>query len=177
MTSLISQTLQTLLDYPLISRTRRNHGLEHATLHVLAQKFPEKPLAGHSDTNGFWLLGDVPTEEVKAAVEEALSRLKNGEHQLAVHPNCGTNFAVAGTLAGLAGALGLLGVGRRWRDKLERLPLVASLATIALIFAQPLGLRVQREVTTSGVPGSLEVVKIVPSIRGRIKAHRVLTRG
>ena len=35
-----------LLDYPLILRTRRNHGLEHATLNLLARepsKIPVKP--------------------------------------------------------------------------------------------------------------------------------------
>ena len=30
-----------------ISRIRRNHALEHATLHVLAYKYPQKNLAGY----------------------------------------------------------------------------------------------------------------------------------
>ena len=85
-----------LLNAPTISRIRRNHALEHATLHILAQRFPGKPMAGHSNPRGFWILGDVPTEEIKSAVESALARLRAGESHLALHPNCGTNIAVAG---------------------------------------------------------------------------------
>jgi hypothetical protein len=160
-----------------VSRIRRNHGLEHATLHVLAERNPKLSLAGHSDVNGFWLLGDVPTDEVRSAVEEALSRMKAGEHNLAVHPNCGTNFVTAGTFAGIAASLAMFGVGKRLRDKLERIPLAASLATVALIAAQPMGLYVQERFTTSGYPEDLEVTDIQPSRRGRINAHRILTRG
>jgi hypothetical protein len=70
------------------SRVRRNHGLEHATLHVLAEHLPRVNLAGHSDPNGFWIVGDVSTEDVIDAAAEALRRLKEGEHELAVHPVC-----------------------------------------------------------------------------------------
>jgi len=172
-----SNYFQPLTNIPVISRVRRNHGLEHATLHVLARHNPGLKMAGHSDCGGFWLLGNIPTEKVRAAVEEALSRMKAGEHDLAVHPNCGTNFVTAGTPAGLASVLGMWGVGSRKRDKLERLPTVISLATLALIAAQPLGLQVQKFITTSGVPGDLEVVEIIPTKRGRVKAHRIVTRG
>ncbi len=160
-----------------ISRIRRNHGLEHATLHILAERYPKVSMAGHSSASGFWLLGDVSTEDVQTAVSEALSRMRAGERNLAVHPNCGTNFVASGAVAGVAGAAAMFGVGRRWQDKLERLPLAATLATLGLIMAQPLGLKLQEKVTTSGDPGDLEVVEIIPSTRGRIKAHRVITRG
>ncbi|MEN8173328.1 MAG: DUF6391 domain-containing protein [Chloroflexota bacterium] len=169
--------VQSLLDIPAVSSTRRNHGLEHATLHILAKKYPDRNMAGHSDPKGFWLVGDVPTETVGAAVEEALQRLRAGEHHLAVHPNCGTNLVTAGSLAGLAGALGMWGAGPRKRDKLDRFPLVAVLATLALMIAQPLGMNLQRHITTSGVPGNLDVIKVTPSKRGRLQAHRVLTQG
>lgn len=160
-----------------VSRIRRNHGLEHATLHVLAERFPKTSLAGHSDMGGFWVLGDVSTPEIESAVQEALQRMRAGEANLAVHPNCGTNFVTAGTLAGVAATAAMFGVGRRFRDKLERMPLAASLATLALILAQPMGLIIQEKVTTSGVPQSLRVVKVQPSNRGRITAHRVTTEG
>jgi hypothetical protein len=173
----MAERLSDLLAYPPISRVRRNHGLEHATLYVLAERRPGRSLAGHSDFRGFWIIGDVETEELNAAVSEALRRLNTGESQLAVHPFCGTNLATAGILAGGAAALAMFGAGRRWRDKLDRLPLAMSLATLALIFAQPLGMTLQREVTTSGVPGALRVVRITPQVRGQIKAHRVLTEG
>lgn len=168
---------QSLLNNPFLSRIRRNHGLEHATLHVLSKRFSNKNLAGHSDTKGFWLIGDVPTEEVESAVEEALARMKGGEKNLAVHPNCGTNIATAGTMAGIAGAAAMFGVGPRKRDKLDRLALAATLATLALMVAQPAGLLLQKKFTTSGEPGTLEVVEIIPSRRGRLKAHRIITQG
>ena len=169
--------LQSLLEIPAVSRTRRNHGLEHAALHILANKFPQRNMAGHSDPNGFWLVGDIPTEFVAESVYEALQRMRSGEHSLAVHPNCGTNLITAGTLAGLAGALAMWGAGPRKRDKIDRFPLVATLATLALMVARPLGMSLQKHVTTSGFLGDLEVAEITPTKRGRFQAHRVLTRG
>jgi hypothetical protein len=103
--------------------------------------------------------------------------MKAGEKSLALHPNCGTNFATAGTMAGLAGAAAMFGVGPRKRDKLDRLALAATLATLALIVAQPAGIFMQRYLTTSGEPGSLEVVEITSTQRGRLKAHRIITKG
>ena len=168
---------ESLANLSPLSRIRRNHGLEHATLHILSRSNPGKRMGGYSDFNGFWLFGDLTTDQIRAAVSEALARMKNGEQNLAVHPNCGTNFATAGTLAGLAGVMGMIGVGGRKRDKLERLPLVAALATLALIFAQPLGLSVQKHLTTSGVPGTLKVTEIFPTGNGRVTTHRILTQG
>lgn len=163
-------------DIPIVSRVRRNHGLEHATLHILSQRYPKRSLAGHSDTGGFWIIGDVSIEDVYEAVEDALSRLRNGEKHLAVHSNCGTNFVTSGVLAGLAAVAAMFGVGSRMRDKLERLPLAMFVATLALIFSQPLGFLIQERVTTSAEPGRLQVIEIVASRRGRMKAHRVTTR-
>lgn len=160
-----------------VSRIRRNHGLEHATLHVLSKRFPHMSLAGHSDMGGFWVLGNVETEDLRSAVNEALQRMRDGEHDLAVHPNCGTNFVTAGTFAGLAASAAMFGVGKGLRDKVARMPLAASLATIALMLAQPMGLLVQERVTTSGHPEKLRVVDIARSDRGRITAHRVMTEG
>ena len=173
----LSEQVYSVLETPVISRVRRNHGLEHATLHVLSERNPRVSVAGHSNIRGFWILGEVSSEEVQSAVQEALHRLQNGEHKLAVHPNCGTNIVTSGVFAGVAGALAMLGAGKRLRDKLERIPLAATLATLALILAQPLGLLLQERVTTSGIPGSLKVVEIVPTKRGRLTAHRVVTEG
>jgi hypothetical protein len=168
---------QGILSLPPIDRVRRNHGLEHATLHILAQRHPKISLAGHSDTGGYWILGNLTTEEVQSAAEEALERLRNGERSLAVHPYCGTNFATAGILAGVTASLAMLGAGRRFRDKLERLPLAVTLATLALMLAQPLGALLQEQVTTSGRPDGLEILRVVPKKRGKITVHRVATRG
>jgi len=167
--------LQSLLETPVISRIRRNHGLEHATLHVLSERHPGLPAAGHSDAGGFWIVGDLPAEEVANAAQEALARLHAGESKLAVHPNCGTNFATAGILAGLAAGLAMFGVGRKLRDNFERLPTAIMLATLALIASQPLGLALQSRVTTSGEPGELRVVEVQPRRHGRLAVHRVVT--
>ncbi len=171
----LGDIFQGLVNHPVISRIRRNHGLEHATLHVLSQSLPGRSLAGHSDAGGFWLLGEVSTEELRQAVEKARQRMLAGEESLAIHPNCGTNFVTAGFLAASAAMLAMLGAGSGRRDRLERFPLAVSLATMALIAAQPLGLLAQQHITTSGQPGDLRVVEIIPTRRGKVRAHRVLT--
>ncbi len=166
--------LARILDFSPISRIRRNHGLEHATLNILSERLPNIPLAGQSDLGGFWILGDVEIESLAACVEEALNRLRNGEAKLAVHEHCGTNFATAGSLAGLAAWAAMFGVGKRFRDRLERLPMIAVVATL---MAQPLGWGLQEHVTTCGKPGALRVERILESYRGRLKVHRVVTSG
>ncbi len=173
----MTNPIESILNQRSVSRIRRNHGLEHATLTILAQRFPNTSMAGRSNTSGFWLLGDVPTEAVQEAAEEGLERMKAGEHHLAVHPHCGTNYVVSGTLAGLAGATAMAGVGPRFRDKLDRLPLAASLATLALIASQPLAWLMQSRLTTSGEPGDLEIDEVVATRRGGITAHHVITKG
>jgi hypothetical protein len=166
-----------ILELPVISHIRRNHALEHATLHILSSHLPHTALMGHSDAGGFWIAGEVPTEILHASVQEAMAHLRAGEHNLALHPNCGTNFVTAGTLAGLAGALAMMGSGRRLQAKLARLPFAVTLATLALIASQPLGMLLQAHVTTKGDLGSLEITSITHNIQGRLSVHRVQTRG
>ena len=173
----MTTTLDSFLNQGALSRIRRNHGLEHATLHILAKRIKPRPLAGHSDAGGFWIIGEIETETLRSAAAEALYRMQHGEHSLAVHPNCGTNFAVAGLFAGVAGALAMLGSGKRMRDKLERLPLAAALATLALMIAQPLALRIQAQVTTSGEPGDLAVTQVLCRQKDGLTIHRVTTQG
>jgi hypothetical protein len=168
---------RSILDSGPILRIRRNHGLEHATLHLLGRLYPNQPLAGHSDMNGFWIIGDVSTDALQSAIAEALQRMRNGESRLAVHPNCGTNFVTGGVLAGAAAGLTMLGAGRKLRDQFDRLPMAIMLATVALILAQPLGLKLQEHVTTSGDPGELRVVEIRVQKRGAVTTHRVVTAG
>lgn len=166
-----------ITESPVVSRVRRNHGLEHATLHILSDRYPRTPLGGHSDVNGFWIVGNVPTEAIGEAVAQALARLQAGEENLAIHPNCGTNYAASGLLVGVLAWLAMLGSGNRWREKLERLPMVVSLVTIGLILVQPLGFLLQAKLTTSGTPGALTVTEITPLRRGGLLTHRVITRG
>ena len=166
----------TILDIPILSHIRRNHGLEHATITVLSQRFPYRPLAGYSFPAGFLLLGDVPTEQVREAVFQALSRMDNGERTLAIHPNCGTNYVTSGFVVGGLAWLGRAGAKDN-RDKVERLPLVITLVILGFILAQPLGLKVQEHITTSGDPQGMTVVDIFPLRFGRFSLHRVMTQG
>jgi hypothetical protein len=166
----------TILEIPMLSRIRRNHGLEHATLTILSQNFPGRRLAGYSFPGGFFLLGDIPTEQVRQAVVQALARMNNGERSLAIHPNCGTNYVAAGFVAGALAWLGMAGAKDR-REKVERLPLVLALAVLGLIISQPLGPILQERITTSGEPQGLSVADIFPIRFGRFSLHRVVTQG
>ncbi|MCU0485852.1 MAG: DUF6391 domain-containing protein [Anaerolineales bacterium] len=168
--------LDPLLNVPLISRIRRNHALEHATLHILAQKIPNLRMAGHSTTGGFRLIGDVPIEAVGEAVQEAQRRLKAGERRLAVHPFCGTNFVTSGTMAGLAGASAMAGVRKDRQDLFERLAMAVTLSILALVLSQPVALYVQREITTCADLGSLHVTEIRRAENGALVVHHVMTQ-
>ena len=168
---------KSILDFFPIARTRRNHGLEHATLHVLAQKYPNVNLGGISSPKGFAIIGDVPTEDVAEAAIEALKRLRAGETELAQHPNCGTNYVISGIFAGLGAWLGVVGVGKGLRKKVHRLPIMILLATLALILTRQVGPRVQKEITTTGDPGEMELVRVETSLQTNLKIHYVVTKG
>ena len=164
------------LNRPPFSRVRRNHGLEHATIHVLSERYPNTTFIGRSDGKGFYIYGQVATDVLRAAVNEALTRLRNGEHSLAIHPTCGTNIVTAGILAATASFLSLGGTkDEGWRERLKRLPTAIAATTLALFFAQPIGRAAQQYLTTEPNPGSLEIVAIHPirAVRGNI--HRILT--
>ena len=169
--------LGAVLRQPSVERMRKNHGLEHATIHVLSERLRGVGMAGCSDRHGFTLYGNVSTEVVTNACARALQRLRSGDRRLAIHPYCGTNFVIMAVLASVVAVLALLGAGRGWRARLARLPLLICLMTAALIFSQPLGLVIQRDVTTSGDPGDMEIVSIKRSRLGRFTLHRVETCG
>ena len=171
-----SDRLQTILDIPFVRRTRRNHGLEHATIHILSSKIKDLRMVGRSDEKGFWLWGDVSTEDVTAAVNSALSRMRGGEHGLAVHPNCGTNLVTVAMLGTIATMAALVGSERDPGGKFGRIPLILFGILVATIFGQPLGRQIQEHVTTLGDPGDLRIVEIRPTTKGSITAHRVVTQ-
>ncbi len=167
-----------VLNFPYIRRTRRNHGLEHATIHLLNDQGYR--LSGRSTDSGFVLLGDVPTAAVERAVHDALRRMRGGEHNLAVHPNCGTNLVTTSLLTSLVAMAGLSGSTRR--DSFNRLPLVMMLMMGTVLYSQPLGLSLQKHFTTEGNPGDLEVLSIsrsemkFPLSNRPIAVHHVETR-
>ena len=160
----------------LLSSLRRNHGLEHATINILGQRFPHRGLAGISFPGGFFIFGNLPTADLREAVIQAHTRLTNGESRLAIHEHCGTNYVASGLVAGILAWLGLTGASRK-RDRLERLPLVITLATLGFIASQPLGPAIQKHITTSGDPQDMTIQDIYALKFGRISLHRVVTRG
>ncbi len=152
-----------ILNLPVIRRVRRNHGLEHATIHILSRKVKNLSMAGRSTMRGFYLYGNVATSEVEAAVREALNRMRSGEQGLAIHPNCGTGLVTAGLMTSFATLVGTAGMKRGFLERLSRLPTIVLLSTLSLIMSQPLGLALQQHFTTLGDPGDLEVADITRS--------------
>ena len=160
-----------ILEIPLIAKIRRNHALEHAAIHVLTEHEPRRHLMGRTTDRGFYLFGEVGTNEVAAAVSEALDRLQRGEHSLAVHPRCGTNLATAGVLAGLS-SFAVMSSGRS-KSRLARLPQIILAATIAVIAAQPLGLALQKHVITLPEVEGVTIEEITRQRRGQLVVHHV----
>ena len=154
----LAEKARPILDFPYIRRTRRNHGLEHATVHLLSAKYKGKRMAGRSSDGGFVLLGNIPTEDVEKAAHEALERMRKGEHNLAVHPNCGTNLVTTGMVTTLTGVVGL-GGGER-RIDMNRISWTMTMMLFAVLFSQPLGMKLQKHFTTEGDPGDLEIVSV-----------------
>ena len=159
-----------LLDLPLVLETRRNHALEHATLHMLGRT-QKAPMAGHSNPTGFFILADVSTDLLRASVDEALTRLRDGESELAIHAGCGTNLATTALLAGtfawyvLRGAKSNLG-------RILRLPFAVAFALAGYGLSRPLGPALQQRITTEANMGDLQVVEVRFIRKG---VHRIIT--
>jgi len=169
-------TIDDILNQDFSVRVRSNHALEHATLHVLQEKGIRTQLGGISDVGGFWIYGEVSTEIVLSAAQEALTRLADGENELAVHPNCGTNIAVGSLVAGGLAWMGMLGTRGRLSRKLRRLPLAVLLGLIGYQIARPLGPKLQKQVTTNADVKGLEIAEVIQrDVFGRT-VHRVSTR-
>ena len=143
----------------IISRLRRNHGLEHATIHVLSEKHKNFSAQGNSTPQGFHLniYGNIPETAVMDAVEEAYTRMKKGEHHLAVHPNCGTVLLTTAVMATLAAQTVFAVEQRKQRAGLNlsvlinALPTAVLAVTVMLIISRPLGMAFQEKFTTEGL--------------------------
>ncbi|MCA2002991.1 MAG: DUF6391 domain-containing protein [Chloroflexi bacterium] len=160
-----------ILDLPFILETRRNHALEHATLHILARSHRGR-MAGHSNPTGFFLLGDFSTPEVWSAATEALERLHGGESRLALHAGCGTNLATTLLLAATFAWLPLRG-RKSTLTKILLAPFAVAFAVAGFVISRPLGTWLQENVTTEAFIGHMQIVDIVPIRKG---VHRVITR-
>ena len=153
----------------LLRRTRQHHAIEHATVHMLTARLPHQRFGGYSDPLGFTIYGNVEEEPLRRAVGDALLRLQAGEHELAIHPNCGTNLATTTLLVGLAAALGASGK-RRFSERFST-ALLLVLPTLA--FSRPLGFHLQTYTTLADV-GDRWVADIRPVKVGKMQAYRVL---
>ena len=67
------------LELGWVARIRQNHSPEHATLHILARRFPHLPLGGRTAPDGFYILGAPDAPSVEAAAVEALASGESGK--------------------------------------------------------------------------------------------------
>jgi hypothetical protein len=161
-----------ILDLPLILETRRNHAVEHATLHILAEKYKSQNMAGHSNPAGFFLFGNFDIRDIKSSVTEAMNRLRAGESGLAVHPGCGTNLVTTAFLPGLFAWAPFRGVrSTSWR--LVLMPLALSFAVLGFFLSRPVGTWLQANVTTEADLGNMRVVDIALVRKG---VYKVVTK-
>ncbi len=161
-----------ILDLPLILETRRNHALEHATIHLLSRQFPNQRMAGHSNPTGFFLFGELNTQDIWSCATEAQERLNMGESGLAIHPGCGTNIASTFLLAGTFAWLVLRG-NKSTFLRVLLLPFAVIFALFGALLSRPLGPWLQKNVTTEADLGTLQIVDIILVRKG---VHRVITR-
>ncbi|MEM7331044.1 MAG: DUF6391 domain-containing protein [Chloroflexota bacterium] len=151
-----------------LSRIRRNHGLEHATIHVMSEKFKNFSAQGNSDHKGFNLniYGNIKEDEVFECVEEAFERMKNGEHHLAVHPNCGTVLLTTATMATLAAQLAFTFEQKRRKSKLTPtlflnvLPTAVLMVVVSLIISKPIGVHLQARYTVEGNLRDMQLLRM-----------------
>jgi len=139
LTSLPSQVYRIATD----PRLRRNHALEHATLHVLEERHGRPCLDGVAVNAGFVLRGWINPAQISAAACEGLARLQSGELRLAYHRRCGTSLGTADLLTWLVLVLLIAFTGR---FDVAGLALVLA---VTWLVAPWVGWLVQRYLTTS----------------------------
>jgi hypothetical protein len=154
-----------ILDLPPVLATRRNHALEHATLHVLETKFPDRHLAGHSNPSGFFVFANVTKEELTTAITQALARLRAGESNLAIHAGCGTNMATSLVMSSLLAFLPVSG-RKSTLARVLMMPVGVMFALFGYALSQPVGPWIQAKVTTNADMGDLRVLEVVPVRKG-----------
>ncbi|MCI0440330.1 MAG: DUF6391 domain-containing protein [Chloroflexi bacterium] len=159
----------------IVTRVRRNHGLEHGTVAVLLEMGARPPLGGYSTSGGFFIFGRLPTEKVAQAVYEAFERMSGGERELAVSPYCGTNLATGAMLAGILSSL-IMGRTRDRGARLRRMPLALGAALGGALLGRPLGLELQRRFTTLADVENLEITNVRHITSVPYTIHRVSTR-
>jgi hypothetical protein len=120
---------------------------------------------------GFFVLGDVPTDTVRKASQQALERMQHGEGELAISPFCGTNMVVASGLSTLGVLLALRFSGG------GPLGWMRSFSNVmwALMLSRPLGRMVQRRYTTSADVKGMSINTVSRHAMGKFVVHWVST--
>ena len=160
-----------ILDLPYILETRRNHALEHATLHMLARTHKIN-MGGHSNPTGFFIFGELRTEDIRNALQEAYTRLRGGESGLAIHPGCGTNLVATAFLPGTMAWLPFRST-RSTGARLLLLPIALALGVFGFFLSKPLGTWMQRNLTTEADLGTMQIVDVTFVRKG---VHRIITK-
>lgn len=168
--SSISPVVQVAQQVLLGGAVKQNHALEHATIVLLSRQFPDVRLAGVSFAAGFFVFGDVPTESILPTAAQALDLLRTTSPEMAIHERCGTNLAVTGILTGLAAM-----TVAKMRRPYNTVNNVILASTAALVLARPLGLTVQRYVTTQTPNASVTITGVKPLNFFGAPAHFVMT--
>ena len=149
---------------------RQVHALEHATVWMLSDLINAKQaklatsylsadnetIGGLSTEKGFYLYGEIDPSKLRMAVNKALTRLQQGEWNLALHPRCGTNSSVAAMLITSMAIMAHLSLPKEPIHQLMGM----GLATLTANYLAPeLGLYVQKYITTA-IPFNLQLEKI-----------------
>ncbi len=129
---------------PTLDKTRRNHGLEHATVALLLERGVSPPMGGYSLASGFVIWSTASPEIVADTARQALRLMKSGHAHLAVSPFCGTNLVVGALIGGLAALIASGGKRGFWAG--VRGAIAAAVASSLL--SRPVGRFVQRRFTT-----------------------------
>ena len=155
----ITENKKRIAPLEAVAHIRKNHAMEHATIHLLSNSMPNATFSGYSFIKGCWILGKAELQDVQKAAEMALARLKNGEKKLAIHPNCGTNVAVIGLCTAAAAMLTTLGENDD-DDGLTRFSAMSAAGMIGALAGKPLGPKVQEKITTDADVRNLSIVSI-----------------
>ncbi|WP_024822956.1 DUF6391 domain-containing protein [Aminobacterium mobile] len=135
-------------------KVRKNHGLEHGTIHVLEESLGRCNIEGMAYDDGFSLRGLVDPASALYAARVALERMKRGESSLAVHPRCGTTIVVINTLSSLLFIVLLLATGT-----MGLLNVIVALL-LSHLLGPALSTVVQRYVTTDSDVEDIEITGV-----------------
>ncbi len=153
-------------------KTKRNHGLEHGTISLLLSRIPhDQPMAGYSIPAGFFVVGDVTTEQIRETANEALTRMQAGEADLAISPFCGTNIVVGAALATAGSLIGYRFGGRGMRGVNRAF----SNAALAIVASRPVGRMAQQRFTTSADNATMSIVSMTRYQLGKFTIHWIST--